>query len=67
MLRSAAYEGGVTADEMNYGRKFWGRSDEREGVAERGRAKDREEPSGKHDVVKRADKEKRAASAAPVT
>ena len=41
--------------------------DEMEGVAERGRAKDREEPSGKHDVVKRADMEKRAASATPVT
>ena len=55
-----------TADELNYGRKFCGRSDEREGVAELGRAKEREEPSGKHDVVKRGDKEKRAASAAPV-
>ena len=50
------------ADELNYGRKFWWRSDEREGVAELGRAKDREEPSGK-----RADNENRAASAAPVT
>ena len=38
-----------------------------EGFSERGRAKDREEPSGKHGVVKRADKEKRAAFAAPVT
>ena len=55
------------ADELNYGRRFWGRSDEKEVVAELGRSKDREEPSGKHDVVKRADKEKRAASAAPVT
>ena len=30
-----------TEDELNYGRKFWGRSDEMEGVAERGRAKER--------------------------
>ena len=56
-----------TADELNYGRKFWWRSDEREGVAERRRAKYREEPSGKHEVVKSADNEKRAAFAAPVT
>ena len=55
-----------TADEINYGRKFWGRKDEGEAVAERGRAREREEPSGKHEVVKRADKDKRAASAAPV-
>ena len=34
---------------------------------ERWRAKVRVEPSGKHDVVKIADKEKRAASAAPAT
>ena len=32
----------------------------------RRRAKEREEPSGKHEVVKRGDNEKRAASAAPV-
>ena len=37
-----------------------------EGVPERGRANEREEPSGKHEVIKRVDKEKRAASAAPV-
>ena len=55
-----------TADEINYGRKFWGRRDEREVVPERWRAKEREEPSGKHEVIKRVDKEKRAASAAPV-
>ena len=41
------------ADELNYWRKFWGRSDEREGVAERWRAQDREGPSGKHEVVKK--------------
>ena len=35
-------------------------------VPARGRAKEREAPSGKHEVVKRGDKEKRAASAAPV-
>ena len=40
-----------TADEINYGRKFWGRRDEGEGVPERGRAKEREESSGKHEVV----------------
>ena len=33
---------------------------------ERGRAKVRVEPSGKHEVVKRVDNEKKAASAAPV-
>ena len=55
-----------TADEINYGRKFWGRKDEREVVQERGRAKEREELSGKHEVIKRVDKEKRAASAVPV-
>ena len=55
-----------TADEINYGRKFWGRKDEVEGVPARGRAKEREEPSCKHEVVKSGDKEKRAASAAPV-
>ena len=55
-----------TADDINYVRKFWGRKDEREVVLERGRAKEREEPSGKHEVVKSGDKEKRAASAAPV-
>ena len=38
---------------------------EREKVVERGRAKERAKPSGKHEVVKRADKEKRATSAAP--
>ena len=27
-----------TADEINYGWKYWGRKDEREGVPERGRA-----------------------------
>ena len=55
-----------TADEINYGRKFCGRKDERDGVPERWSAKEREEPSGKHEVIKRVDKEKRAASAAPV-
>ena len=55
-----------TAEEMSYGRKFWGRRDEGEGVPERGRAKEMEETSGKHEVVKSGDKEKRAASAAPV-
>ena len=38
--------------------------DEGEGVPARGLAKEREEPSGKHEVVKRGDNEKRAASAA---
>ena len=28
-----------TADEINYGRNFWGRNDEGEGVSARGRAK----------------------------
>ena len=56
-----------TADEINYGRKFWGRKDEGKVVPARGRAKEREEPSGKHEVIKLGDKEKRAASAAPVT
>ena len=37
-----------------------------EGATARGRPKEREESSGKHEVVKRGDKEKRAASAAPV-
>ena len=37
-----------------------------EGVPESGRAKKREESSGKHEVVKSGDKEKRAASAAPL-
>ena len=55
-----------TADEINYGRKFWGRNDEGEGVQERGRTKEMEESGGKHEVVKRGDTEKRAASAAPV-
>ena len=55
-----------TADEINYGRKFWGRKDDGGESKERGRAREREEPSGKHEVVKRGDKEKRAASAAPV-
>ena len=55
-----------TADELNYGRKFWGRKDESETVPTRGRAMERGEPSGKHEVVKRGDDEKRAASAAPV-
>ena len=55
-----------TADELNYWRRYWGRVDEpaKAEVAERGRAKERVEPSGKHDVVKRVDKDKRAASAA---
>ena len=46
-------------DEFSYWRKYWGRADEREReeVVERGRAKEIAEPSGKHDVVKRADKE----------
>ena len=56
-----------TVDEINYGRKFWGRKDEGGEGQQRGRAKEMEEPSGKHEVVKRGDKEKRAASAAPVT
>ena len=57
-----------TADELNYGRGYWGRVDEPAKVesAERGRSKERVEASGKHEVVKRVDKEKRAASAAPV-
>ena len=55
-----------TADELNYGRKFWERMDEGEGVPTRGRAMERGESSGKHEVVKRGDKEKRAVSAAPV-
>ena len=55
-----------TADEMNYGRRFWWRKDEGEKVPTRGRAMERGEPSGKHEVVKRGDKEKRAVSAAPV-
>ena len=55
-----------TADEINYGRKFWGRKDEGGGAQESGRTKEMEESSGKHDVVKRGDKVKRAASAAPV-
>ena len=46
-----------TADELNYGRKFWGRKDEGEMVPTRGRAMERGEPSGKHEVVKRGDKE----------
>ena len=54
-----------TAEEMSYRRKFWGRRDEGEGVPERGRAKEMEDSSSKHEVVKRGDKEKRAASAAP--
>ena len=57
-----------TADELNYGRRYWGRVDEpaKAEVAERVRANERVEPSGMHEVVKRVDKEKRAASAAPV-
>ena len=66
MLRGAYDKVAWTADEINYGRKFWGRRYEGEGVPERGRAKEREESSGKHEVVKRGDKELRAASAAPV-
>ena len=56
------------ADELNYGRRYWGRVDEpaKAEVAERGRANERVEPSGKHEVVKRVYKEKMAASAAPV-
>ena len=38
---------------------------EMEEVAERGRAKEKAEPIGKHEVVKKVDKEKRAAPAAP--
>ena len=52
-----------TADEINYGRKFWGRKDERKVVPEMWRAKEREEPIGKHEVIKRADKEKKAEGA----
>ena len=55
-----------TAEEMSYGRKFWVRRDEVEGVPERGRAKEMEESGSKHEVLRRGDKEKRAASAAPV-
>ena len=55
-----------TADELNYGRRFWGRKDEGEKVPTRGRTMERGESSGKHEVVKRGDKEKRAVSAAPV-
>ena len=55
-----------TADEINYGRKFWGRKYEGGGAQERGRTKEMEESSGKHEVVKSGDNEKRAASAAPV-
>ena len=55
-----------TADELSYGRKFWGRNDESEGLPTRGRGMKRGESSGKHEVVKRGDKEKRAVSAAPV-
>ena len=55
-----------TADEINYGQKFWGRKDEGRGAQERGRTKEMEESSGKHEVVKSGDNEKRAASAAPV-
>ena len=55
-----------TADEINCDRKFWGRKDEQEVVPERWRANESEEQSGKHEVVKRGDNEKRAASAAPV-
>ena len=57
-----------TAYELNYGRIYWGRVDEpaKAEVAELGRSKERVEPSGKHEVVKRVDKEKRVASAAPV-
>ena len=53
-----------TADEINYGRKFWGRRDELEGIPESERANEREESSGKHEVVNSGDKEKRAASGA---
>ena len=31
-----------TADEINYGRKFWGQNDEMEVVPERGRAMEKE-------------------------
>ena len=54
-----------TADELNYGRKFWVRSDEMEGVAELGRAKEEKELSGKHEVVKMADKEKESCLSSP--
>ena len=56
-----------TADEINYGIKFCGRKDEGGEGQQRGRAKEMEETSGKHEVVKRGDKEKRAASAAQET
>ena len=55
-----------TADELNYGRKYWGRKDESEWITARGRTMERGESSGKHEVVKRGDKEKLAVSAAPV-
>ena len=61
--------GAWTPDELNYGRRYWGRTDkvEREEVVEMWRANERAEPSGKHAVVKRSDKGKRATSAAPKT
>ena len=55
-----------TPDELNYGWRYWGRVDEQakaEG-AERGSAKERVEPSDKHEVVNRMDNKKRATSAA---
>ena len=42
-----------TADELKYGRKFWGRKDESEGIPTRGRQMERGESSSKHEVVKR--------------
>ena len=48
-----------TADEINYKRKFWGRNDEGEVVPARGRANERGELSGKHEVIKRGDKERK--------
>ena len=39
-------------DELNYGGKYWWRTDEREqeDVVKRGRSKERAEPTGKHGV-----------------
>ena len=58
-----------TPDELSYGRKYWRCTDEREReqVVESGRTKERAEPSSKHEVAKRAEKEKRGASAATAT
>ena len=56
-------------DEFSYWRKYCGRADEseREDVVDKWRAKEIADPSGKHEVVKSADKENRATSAATPT